>query len=243
MYFEVAAVLCATGAVWVLCGPDRPRSVPRVLGAAAGTRARNRPRGPAPGSWLRLLVPVVAAVALTALVGGAGVVVALAVGGYLWWRSRRRARRPARLPVTDDLPVLIGLLASGVRAGATVPAGLGAVAGAARGDLGTELASLRDQLELGADPLPAWRRSALPEPLVAVGADLARAAETGAPVADLLDRHVRDLRRRSRAVTTARVESLGVLVVAPLGLCFLPAFVLIGIVPMAAELLLAALAR
>jgi hypothetical protein len=34
----------------------------------------------------------------------------------------------------------------------------------------------------------------------------------------------------------ARSQRVGVLVVAPLGLCFLPAFVLIGVVPLAAGL-------
>lgn len=245
MFFEVAAVLCAAGSVWVLCGSDRPRVLREVLGTpeprnhvgrVAGIRRRA-------GPWLRLVALVGAATLLVALLGGVGVLAALGAGAYLWWRSRQDRQRSPRLPVTDDLPVLIGLLASGVRAGATLPSCLGAVAGAARGDLGAELSAVRDQLRLGAEPALAWERSALPAPLVAVGADLARAAETGAPVADLLDRHVRDLRRRSRAAATARVERLGVLVVAPLGLCFLPAFVLIGIVPMAAELLSAALAH
>ncbi|MBQ1083430.1 type II secretion system F family protein [Nocardiopsis sp. B62] len=245
MFFEVAVVLCAAGAVWVLCGSDRPHVLRRVLGTRerpqrSGERSSVRWRS---GPWPRVAALAGAATLLTALLGWVGVLAALAVGAHLWWRTHRRGEFARRLPVTDELPVLIGLIASGVRAGATLPACLGAVSGAARGDLGAELSVVRDQLRLGAEPALAWRRSALPEPLVAVGQDLARAAETGAPVADLLDRHVRDLRRRSRAAATGRVERLGVLVVAPLGLCFLPAFVLIGIVPMAAELLLAALAH
>ncbi|WP_431871113.1 type II secretion system F family protein [Nocardiopsis eucommiae] len=246
MFFEVMAVLFAAGSVWVLCGSDRPRVLREVLGARVrpeGDHGRGTGLGHGAGPWLRIVALVGGATLLVALLGWTGVLVALGVGAHLWWRSRRGRRRSARLPVTDDLPVLIGLLASGVRAGATLPACLGAVAGAARGDLGTELFAVRDQLRLGAEPALAWERSALPAPLVAVGADLARAAETGAPVADLLDRHVRDLRRRARSAATARVERLGVLVVAPLGLCFLPAFVLIGIVPMAAELLSAALSH
>ncbi|WP_304455650.1 type II secretion system F family protein [Nocardiopsis sp. YSL2] len=179
--------------------------------------------------------------AAAAVFGPVGGLVAAGAGTALWIRARRGRVRPDRLPVTGDLPVVIGLLAAGVRAGATVQGCLPPVARAVGGRLGAELAAVAERLRLGADPEQAWRRSALPEPLAAVGRDLARAADTGAPVADLLDRHVTDLRRELRARATARVERLGVLVVAPLGLCFLPAFVLIGIVPMAADLLARAL--
>ncbi|GAB3693276.1 type II secretion system F family protein [Nocardiopsis oceani] len=234
MFFEVVTVVCAVTGVWILTGSERLReqraakAPPRVPPGRVGTGAL-------------LFAGACGAAVLVAVFGALGA--AVAVGGcvLLWVRARRARTRPDRLPVTDDLPVLIGLIASGIRAGATVPACLSAVSGAARGALGTELAMVAERLRLGADPAPAWQRSALPDPLVAVGRDLARASETGAPVADLLDRHVADLRRELRSRATAKVERLGVLVVAPLGLCFLPAFLLIGVVPMAAELLTAAL--
>lgn len=259
MFFEVAAVLCAVAAVWALCGSDRSRALGLATGGMAGGTPGGLETAAGPGAalgeaprstarrtarpWLRFLAGGAAATLLVALLGAVGGLVAVGGGAFLWLRARRARERPDRLPVTDDLPVLIGLIASGIRAGATVPACLTAVSGAARGGLGAELAAVSDRLRLGAEPVLAWQRSALPEPLVEVGRDLARAAETGAPVADLLDRHVADLRRRLRSQTTARIERLGVLVVAPLGLCFLPAFVLIGVVPMAAELLTEALSR
>ncbi len=263
MYFEVAAVLCPVAAVWVLCGSDRRRALPGLADggtdAAPRTASGARPSGgggagPAADTaeevrrrvvrpWPRVLAGFGAAALLVGLFGTVGVLAAVGVGAFLWVRARRARQRPERLPVTDDLPVLIGLVASGIRAGATVPACLTAVSGAARGGLGAELAAVSERLRLGSEPVLAWQRSALPEPLVEVGRDLARAAETGAPVADLLDRHVTDLRRELKVRTTARIERLGVLVVAPLGLCFLPAFILIGVVPMAAELLSTALSR
>ncbi|WP_026123063.1 type II secretion system F family protein [Nocardiopsis halotolerans] len=234
MLLAVAAVLGAAS-VWVL------------LGGGPADRLKPPPRfRPGRGAPIRRLAPAVAGafslVVATALFGVVGGVLAAGVCAVPWARTRWRARtRTSRIPVSTDLPVVIGLLASGVRSGATVPACLTAVSRAARGRLGGELAAVGEQLRLGATPAEAWRRSALPEPLAAVGRDLARAADTGAPVADLLDRHAADLRRVLRVRAVARVERLGVLVVAPLGLCFLPAFVLIGIVPMAAELLSRAL--
>ena len=231
MFFEGLTVACVVAAVWVLFRPrpDEEREDP--------PRRWGRPAGPV----VRFVASVIAVAAVTGLLGlFAGAVV---LGGtlWLWWRGTRARVDPGRLPITADLPVLIGLIGSGIRAGATLPVCLAAVSEAARGPVGEELAAVSERLRLGAEPASAWRRSALPDPLVAVGRDLARAADTGAPVADLLDRHVSDLRRSLRARATARVERLGVLVVAPLGLCFLPAFVLIGLVPMAAELLGSAL--
>lgn len=247
MVLEVTAVLCTVAAVWILFGSNQRRMLGLVAGAPERDAGAERDAGKGAadrwslGPWLRVFAGVAAAALLVALFGAVGGVVAAGAAAFLWFRSRERRKRPERLPVTDDLPVLIGLLASGIRAGVTLPACLTAVSGAARGGLGEELAAVSEQLRLGAEPALAWRRSALPEPLVEVGRDLARATETGAPVADLLDRHVADLRRQVKARTTARIERMGVLVVAPLGLCFLPAFILVGVVPMAADLLTAAL--
>lgn len=236
MFFEVSTIVCTVAAVWVSFGPAHP--------AEQRTATPPRVGGPRVEPWVRVVPSAAAVMAVTAVtaLSGAGAGVIVLVGALLlWWRGFRGRTGPDRLPVTGELPVLIGLLASGIRAGATLPACLTAVSGAARGRLGEELAAVSEQLRLGAEPAMAWRRSALPEPLMAVGRDLARAADTGAPVAELLDRHVRDLRRTLRARSTARIERLGVLVVAPLGLCFLPAFILVGLVPMAAELLGSAL--
>ncbi|OOC56034.1 MULTISPECIES: type II secretion system F family protein [Nocardiopsis] len=233
MFLTAAAVLGAAG-VWVLLGGGPARGLRRPLPGPRRGGPPVRRLGPALAGAFSLAVA-------TALFGMLGGLLAAGVCAALWVRARGAGARTERLPVTADLPVVIGLLAAGIRSGATVPVCLTAVSRAARGRLGEELSAVAEQLRLGADPVGAWRSPALPEPLVAVGRDLARAADTGAPVADLLDRHVADLRRALRARGTARVERLGVLVVAPLGLCFLPAFVLIGIVPMAAELLSRAL--
>lgn len=234
MFLAVAAVSGAAS-VWVLLGGGPADGLRSPSPVSAGRRLPVRQLGPVLAGTCLLTVG-------TVLFGVVGGVLAAGVCAALWARTRwRRGHSPTRLPVTSELPVVLGLLSSGVRAGATVPACLTAVSRAAGGGLGGELAAVSEQLRLGAAPADAWRRPALPEPLTAAGRDLARAADTGAPVAELLDRHAADLRRALRVRAVARVERLGVLVVAPLGLCFLPAFVLIGIVPMAAELLSRAL--
>lgn len=216
--------LLGAAAVWLLLHDGRTRRLP----------VRRRRTVPV-RRFLGVLVAAAAAVAATAAFGVVGLLATAAGCTALWLRTRRAV--PARLPVTGELPVVVGLLSAGIRAGATVPSCLSSISRAARGDLGRELDLIAQRLRLGADPATAWSDTALPEPLTAIGRDLARAADTGAPVADLLDRHAADLSRALRARATARIERLGVLVVAPLGVCFLPSFVLIGVVPMVAQLL------
>ena len=73
--------------------------------------------------------------------------------------------------------------------------------------------------------------------LAPLGRTLARAHATGAPVAIAIERLSDDLRARSRAEVEDRARTVGVKAAIPLGLCLLPAFLLLGIVPLAAGLL------
>ena len=61
-----------------------------------------------------------------------------------------------------------------------------------------------------------------------------RAAESGASVADAMARLADDLRLSSRAAVEARARAVGVRAALPLGVCLLPAFVLLGVVPLVA---------
>ncbi|MGE5763678.1 MAG: type II secretion system F family protein [Mycobacterium leprae] len=74
-------------------------------------------------------------------------------------------------------------------------------------------------------------------PLAGLGRVLARVADTGAPLAAALGEAAREQRERATLTAEERARSAGVYAVAPLGLCFLPAFVLVGAVPVVAGLL------
>jgi Flp pilus assembly protein TadB len=76
----------------------------------------------------------------------------------------------------------------------------------------------------------------LDDPLAPAARALARAAEGGAPVADAVARLAVEARAVRRAGGEQAARRAGVLAVAPLGLCFLPAFVLLGVVPVVAGL-------
>ncbi|MGH3366424.1 MAG: type II secretion system F family protein, partial [Nocardioidaceae bacterium] len=100
------------------------------------------------------------------------------------------------------------------------------------GPLAQDLSVVVLRLELGSDPVAVWgelgRESG---PLAPLGRTMARSLETGAPIAADLRRLGDDLRRRARAHSQQQARNVGVRAAAPLGLCFLPAFVLIGVVP------------
>lgn len=60
---------------------------------------------------------------------------------------------------------------------------------------------------------------------------LAFAGATGAPSAKLLYAHAAQFRRRNNRAAEKRAASLGVKLVIPLGVCALPAFVCLGVMP------------
>lgn len=138
---------------------------------------------------------------------------------------RRRAREAADLPLAADL------LAAALRAGSPVDRAVAAVAEALGGPLGDRLDRVARTLRLGGEPGEAWAYLA-PVP----GGDrlvtaAIRSSASGAALAGALNRLADDLRvdRATRAEAAAR--RAGVLIVLPLGLCFLPAFILAGLVP------------
>ena len=97
-----------------------------------------------------------------------------------------------------------------------------------------ELATYAARLRLGADPVDVWSGMAGHPQLGALGRALFRATESGASVSDALSRLATELRAGRRAALEATARTIEVKASVPLGLCLLPAFVLIGIVPMVA---------
>ena len=71
------------------------------------------------------------------------------------------------------------------------------------------------------------------EPVVAA---LIRSSESGAPMSTVLARIAEDMRRDRQRTVEVAARSAGVRAVAPLAACFLPAFLLTGVVPVVASL-------
>jgi pilus assembly protein TadC len=91
-------------------------------------------------------------------------------------------------------------------------------------------------LELGADSDEAWRIAKDSPDLHAAASAARRSAESGAKLASAFERAAAQLRVDARTAAELRAQRVGVWSIAPLGLCFLPAFVCLGIVPVIAGL-------
>jgi len=123
------------------------------------------------------------------------------------------------------------LLAACLRAGMPVPVAVRAVAEGLDAPAGPALRRTAELLALGADPAQAWQ----PALECTVTARLAKAARrsgrSGTALAESLTRLAAAVRADARELSEARAQRAGVLIAGPLGLCFLPAFLAIGVVP------------
>jgi pilus assembly protein TadC len=122
-------------------------------------------------------------------------------------------------------------------AGMSVAAAAAATAPSAPDRLAAVLRRAADLLALGADPDTAWSRPAE----AADGSEaLARLARRSASSGSALAQGVAELAEQSRQdaghAASAAAERASVLIAGPLGLCFLPAFICLGIVPVVAGL-------
>jgi pilus assembly protein TadC len=230
----LAGLLCGAAVLALLATPRDDR-LARVLPAPARPR-RNGAAGPrAPGPTVACLVAGVAAALLLPLPLGlaAGAVLALA-GPRALDRLEPRAVREERERLTADTPLVLELLAACLAGGAPLAAAVAAVAEAVQGPAGARLTAVGAALAVGSPPAQAWGAlfgSDRADPLAPAARALARAAEGGAPVAAAVSRLAAEARADARLRGEQAARRVGVSVVAPLGLCFLPAFVLLGVVP------------
>ncbi|WP_197501234.1 type II secretion system F family protein [Mycobacterium sp. 852002-51057_SCH5723018] len=158
---------------------------------------------------------------------------------------RGRAHRPPPPPPAGGAAPLavassLDVLAVCLEAGMAVSAAAAATAPSAPPKLGRVLRRAADLLALGADPAVAWSNSPDAPPVDAHTEALLRLARRSASSGAALACGVAELADQSRHeaahAATAAAERAGVLIAGPLGLCFLPAFVCLGIVPVVAGL-------
>ena len=84
---------------------------------------------------------------------------------------------------------------------------------------------------LGAAGMEAWGPVHADDPLAPLARAFVRSGTTGAPLAETVAAVADEQRRAARWSAEAAARRAGVLAVGPLAVCFLPAFVLIGVVP------------
>jgi hypothetical protein len=184
-------------------------------------------------------------------VTAAFVVLAL-VAAMPWIASRGRAPDAARARRASgrgvdavDAVGLLDLVGAALTTGAAVPRALAAVGRAVGGPDGERLCAAAAALPHGVAWDVAWGRDRGRPPRPTRSARRVVVQEAWQPLADalepvwtagaspgpLLRAQADALRARRRAETRTAAARLGVRLVLPLGLCFLPAFVLVGLVP------------
>lgn len=216
----LVAVVCAAAAGYAA-----------VPGAAAGRwRALRHPSRTAKSLPLPVIAGLLAPLLGFALGGAWGAILGVVIAPLaaravdrLEPASRRRERRLA----AEQLPLAVDLAAAAVAGGVPVHRAISLVAEAMPPPIGPQLDAVARRLLVSADVVDIGDGSPL-APLVRA---LQRAATSGVPIVAVLEDTARELHRDRRASRRDAARRVGVRTAAPLGVCFLPAFFLVGIVP------------
>nr|WSZ96883.1 type II secretion system F family protein [Streptomyces sp. NBC_00857] len=238
--WTVAPALALVGclALMVAAGRREHRVRGRLTAMLAVERGRRQPgRSPsrAAGTWARRWGPPLgAAVTGWVLVGGvAGWAVGLA-GAYgvsRWLRTRKPDDRTGSEATARQLPLAADLMAACVAAGAGPREAAEAVGESLGGPVGDQLALTAAELRLGGEPAEAWGRFGEIPGAAGLARCLERAGSSGAPAAEPVSRLAESFRAERSRAALARAQRAQVLITGPVGLCFLPAFLAVGVAP------------
>ncbi|MEV7670885.1 type II secretion system F family protein [Streptomyces sp. NPDC088752] len=232
-----AVCLCAQGVREVLreLGARRTRRRTRKLLGVPAPPPRKARAGLPP--WVGLwAVPVVAVGLGWVLFGG---IAGLGVGVLVACGVRRRL--PGRRASTDPdggeeeavrhLPLAADLLAACAASGAGPGEAAEAVGRSLGGPLGERLSRTAAELRLGGEPAEVWGRFGAIPGAAGLARCLERAGSSGAPSAEAVARYATALRAARARTAAAGARRAQVLISAPVGLCFLPAFLAVGVAP------------
>ncbi|MFE4370962.1 type II secretion system F family protein [Streptomyces sp. NPDC056835] len=206
----------------------------RFVALLAVGHRRRRPRRRA-ARWARRWGPPTGAVIFGwVMVGGvAGWLLGLA-GAYgvrRWLRTRKPDDRTGTDEAARQLPLAADLLAACIAAGAGPLDAAEAVGESLGGPVGDRLARTAAELRLGGEPAEAWRRFGEIPGAAGLARCLERAGSSGAPAAEPVSRLADGFRAERARAAVARAQRAQVLITAPVGLCFLPAFLAVGVAP------------
>lgn len=214
---------------WLLTGrsdaPPLRRRLPVGLAAGASLGALG---------WLRLDIG-----ASALLVGAVTVLAAVLTLGWLEPGATRRRRAQLVVDTPQALDLMSACLASGLPLRSAAEAVVAVMDGPVAEDLHEVMAATR----LGSGDVEAWLGLRSHPELGPAATDLARSCESGTMVVEALNEHARLAREKRRAAVQLRARVVGVRSVLPMMICFLPAFLLIGVVPAVGSAILGAFPR
>jgi pilus assembly protein TadC len=218
-----SALLAAAAVLSCLPSTQSRRArLARVAGRPHSTSRRDR------GAWLAYAAPLAVVVfGVAGLVMTAAVLVAV----WIWSRDEPRRRDRARdAALQRAAPLACELLAGCLEAGADLGTAVRSVAAAVGGPLADPLVRYAARLSIGDAPSDAARHLG-GGVLERLAAPLSAGDGAGPGLAGALRLLAADERAEAAASAQAAGKRAGVWAVGPLTLCFLPAFVLVGVVP------------
>lgn len=251
--WQVGLAAACTGLAVFLAGAPYRWPGPHRSGPASGRggAASTGPPGPvrdlvgvlrpvegAPGVAARLSIGVITGCVLLLATGGPGwpglVAGAVAGAGAMVAAGRYRPSglRAAEVALAADVPSVCTLLAVTLEAGLPLRNAVAAVGSSLGGPAGEALRRLDAAVGLGQPEPDAWRELGDRHPALAgLAGELRHAVGNGVALAPVLRRHAREAQAERHAAAQARARRAGVTTVLPLVACFLPAFLLVGVVP------------
>jgi len=194
------------------------------VGASDGAKGRARAGGCM--TLAVMLLTAVAALVWPSASEDSGMALGRLVLGAKAPRADGAIRRA--VPVAEVAGV-IDLLALTLRGGAGLVEAMEAVAVRVGGPLGLHLQTVAAARRWGVEDATAW--ASIPSAWRPAARALRMAATAGVPPADVLARAAEEVRRAEQQRLEVATATLGVRIVLPLGLVFLPAFVLTTVVP------------
>ncbi|MEV4558353.1 type II secretion system F family protein [Kitasatospora sp. NPDC049285] len=243
----VVVPVAAVGLVGEVVAAARWRAVRRRTGRCVPGVRRVRRKGAVEAVMRRSLgrvtgdrpIAVLLGLGAGALVGGSAGVAAGVLVGWVAWRVLPRVRSPTERRQAEErdwlvrqLPLTADLLAACLGSSGSPARAALAVADSVPAPMRDRLSGVAARLALGAPPEHCWEQLAVEcPPMAPLARCLVRTTLSGAPPATALAGLAHSQRAAAARAAHARVRRAGVLATAPLGLCFLPAFVLIGVVP------------
>lgn len=181
----------------------------------------------------------------------AGLACGLVIGGLFGWaggaliavlgpifigRLEPRSKRERDEALLRQAPNVADLLAACVASGASVRDATDVVAAASSEPMQRILHNIVAAMDLGATSDAAWAEVVDDARLAPIAQAVIRSGRSGAPLAELLTHIASDLRRERQLHIEVAARSAGVKAVAPLATCFLPAFLLLSVVPIVVDL-------
>lgn len=181
-----------------------------------------------------IIVALLGSATALAIGGGGGVVVGGLVAGATYLLLSRSAKahsvtqrrwRLAQVPLTLEVAAML------LRAGATPSGSLNDAAQAVGPFLTEDIGVVVRLQEMGQDSRSAWAVLATDPVLAPVAQSAIRSTGSGSALAADWERVAADCRQQHRAAAHAAAQRAGIFALAPLGLCFLPAFICLGVLP------------